>query len=81
VAEDKPETIKLSPSCLAEWPKAFIEKMRDAVVAADLDRLLAQIQEVEVSNPKTAGILRRLAESFQYQKLLDALVTDTRMES
>jgi hypothetical protein len=45
--------------------------MRDAVVTADLDQLLSKIQEVESRDPRTARGLRSLAESFQYQKLLD----------
>ena len=45
--------------------------MREAVITADLDELLARIQEVEARDPGIAPGLRRLAESFQYQKLLD----------
>ena len=41
----------------------------------DLDQLLAKIQEVETRDPGIARGLRRLAESFQYQKLLDLLST------
>ena len=37
----------------------------------DLDQLLARIQEVEARDPRVAQELRRLAEGFQYQKLLD----------
>ena len=47
--------------------------MREAVVTADLDQLLATIQEGEARDPGTAAGLRRLAEGFQYQKLLDLL--------
>ena len=42
----------------------------------DLDLLLARIQEVEARDPAIARELRRLAESFEYQKLLDVLSTD-----
>ena len=45
--------------------------MREAVITADLDQLLAKIQEVEARDPRVAQGLRRLAEGFQYQKLLD----------
>src|SRR5215211_7675498 len=38
-------------------------------VTADL--VLAKIQEVEARDPRTAQGLRRLAQGFQYQKLLD----------
>ena len=56
-------------------PLADIESMREAVLTADLDQLLAKIQEVEARDPRVAPMLRRLAESFQYQKLLDLLST------
>ena len=45
--------------------------MREAVISADLDQLLAKIQEVEARDPRMAQGLRRLAERFEYQKLLD----------
>jgi hypothetical protein len=45
--------------------------MREAVITADLDQLLARIQEVEARDPRMAQGLRRLAEQFEYQKLLD----------
>ena len=44
--------------------------MREAVIGADLDQLLARIQEVEVLAPETARELRWLAEHFEYEKLL-----------
>ena len=53
--------------------------MREAVVTADLDRLLATIQEVE--DPRVAKALRRLAEGFQYEKLLDLLGAEGSLES
>jgi hypothetical protein len=45
--------------------------MREAVITADLDQLLAKIQEVEARDPRIAKALRCLAEGYQYQKLLD----------
>ena len=49
--------------------------MREAVITADLDQLLAKIQESEALDPRVAKGLRRLAENFQYQTLLDLLGT------
>ena len=66
--EDEAE---LTRESLAGWPRDLIDPMRDAVTSADLDQLLAMIQEVEARDPRVAARLRRLAESFQYQKLLD----------
>jgi PAS domain S-box-containing protein len=65
------EAAELTPESLAGWPKDLIDPMREAVVTADLDQLLARIQGVEARDPHIAQGLRRLAEGFQYQKLLD----------
>jgi PAS domain S-box-containing protein len=65
------EAAELAPESLTGWPHELIEAMREAVVTADLDQLLAKIDEVEARDPRIARGLRRLAESFQYQKLLD----------
>jgi CheY-like chemotaxis protein len=66
---------ELTPDSLAGWPQELIEAMREAVITADMDQLLARIQEVEARDPGIAQKLRRLAEGFQYQKLLDLLST------
>jgi PAS domain S-box-containing protein len=70
-AADPEDAAELAPGCLAGWPPDVIHPMRDAVVTADLDLLLAKIRDVETRDPRTARGLRRLAEGFQYQKLLD----------
>jgi PAS domain S-box-containing protein len=62
---------ELPPEALSGWPNDLIDPMRDAVVTADLDELLARIQGIEARDPRVARGLRRLAEGFQYQKLLD----------
>ena len=46
--------------------------MREAVITADLDQLLARMTG---STTRLARGLRRLAEGFQYQKLLDLFST------
>ncbi len=65
------EAAELKPNSLAGWPQDLIDPMREAVITADLDQLLARIQEVESRDPRIAQALRRLAEQFEYQKLLD----------
>jgi response regulator RpfG family c-di-GMP phosphodiesterase len=70
-AADRQEAAELTPESLASWPRALIDTMREAVVTADLDRLLASIQEGRTHDPRIAQGLRRLAEQFEYQKLLD----------
>ncbi len=69
------EAAELTPESLSGWPQNLVHSMREAVVTADLDQLLAKIQEVEARDPRMAQALRRLAEGFQYQKLLDLLST------
>jgi CheY-like chemotaxis protein len=64
---------ELTPDSLASWPQDIIDPMREAIITADLDQLLATIQDAEARDPRVARELRRLAESFQYQKLLDLL--------
>ena len=39
------ETAELTPESLAGWPQDLIHPMREAVITADLDQLLAKIQE------------------------------------
>jgi PAS domain S-box-containing protein len=75
-AADQEEAAELTPESLAGWPRDLIDPMRDAVVTADLDQLLAKIQDVHARDPRTAQALRRLADSFQYQQLLDLFSTD-----
>jgi len=67
------EAAELTPESLKDWPQDLIDPMREAVITADLDQLLTKIQEVEARDPLIAQGLRRLAEGFQYQKLLDLL--------
>jgi response regulator RpfG family c-di-GMP phosphodiesterase len=65
------EATELTPESLAGWRQDLIDPMREAVITADLDQLLAKIHEVEAHDPRIAQGLRRLAEQFEYQKLLD----------
>jgi len=67
-----PEEVgEVSPESLTELPQEFIDAMREAVTTADLDQLLLKIEEVEARAPLVARGLRRMAEGFQYQKLLE----------
>src|SRR5205085_5202857 len=80
-AAAREEVAELTPESLAGWPQDLIHTMREAVITADLDQLLAKIQEVEARDPRVARGLRRLAEGFQYQKLLDLFSTGAALES
>jgi CheY-like chemotaxis protein len=65
------EAAEITPESLARLPRDLIHPMREAVISADLDQLLAKIQDVEARVPRLAQGLRHLAERFEYQKLLD----------
>jgi PAS domain S-box-containing protein len=69
------DAAELTPESLSAWPPELIDPLREAVITADLDQLLARIQEAEARDPRVAAGLRRLAEGFQYQKLLDLFST------
>jgi PAS domain S-box-containing protein len=73
--------VELTRESLAGLPRDLIEPMREAVITADLDLLLSRIQNVEARDPRMAQGLRRLAEGFQYQELLDLLSTGASMDS
>jgi hypothetical protein len=64
------QVVDLTPESLASLPKDLIHLMREAVIGADLDQLLARIQEVETLAPEMARELLCLAEDFEYEKLL-----------
>jgi CheY-like chemotaxis protein len=67
------EATNLKPDSLIGWPQALLDATREAVITADLDQMLAKIKEFEAKDPPIAQALRRLAEGFQYQKLIDLL--------
>ena len=64
---------ELTAATFLNWPPDLINPMREAVVTADLDQLLVRIQAVESRDPDVARALRRLAEGFEYQTLIDLL--------
>ncbi len=63
--------LEITPGSLSNLPRELIDQMREAVIGADLDQLLATIVEVEAMDSTAALGLRGLAENFEYQKLLD----------
>jgi CheY-like chemotaxis protein len=65
------EAAEFTPALLAGLPEDLIHLMREAVIRADLDDLLEKIHKAETHDPRLAQELRRLAEHFEYQKLLD----------
>jgi CheY-like chemotaxis protein len=67
------ETAPLTPQSLKGLPPDLLAALRDAVVTADLDQMLAQIENIETRDPGIGRHLRRLAEDFEYEKLLRLL--------
>ncbi|MBC7966256.1 MAG: response regulator, partial [Fuerstia sp.] len=77
-APDEKVSTVLTPESLADWPQDIIDPMREAVITANFDELLARIQGIEARDPHIAQALRHLAEGFQYQKLLDLFSMESR---
>jgi PAS domain S-box-containing protein len=67
------ETAPLTPQSLTGLPRDLIGALHDAVVTADLDQMLAKIEKIEKHDPAVARALRRLAEDFEYECLLQLL--------
>ena len=72
-AREEPDN--LTPESLADFSTETICAMREAVITADLDQLVAKIVEVEHLHPRVAKGLRRMAEAFEYERLLKLLST------
>jgi PAS domain S-box-containing protein len=75
------EAIELTAESLTGSLQDLILPMREAVITADLDRLLETIQVVEARDPRIGQALRRLAEGFQYEKLLNLFGAEVSLES
>ena len=73
-AREEPD--ELTPDSLAACSAESICAMRDAIITADLDQLLIKIAEVEHLHPRVAKGLRRMAEGFEYERLLKLLSTE-----
>jgi len=67
------ESAPLTPHSLTGLPPDLIDALRDSVVTADLDQMLAKIERIEMRDPGVGRGLRRLAEDFEYENLLQLL--------
>jgi len=67
------DVTELSTASLAALPISLIAALHEAVATADLDQVLALIDDIEAIDSSLARRLRRLAEAFRYQDLLDLL--------
>ena len=66
---------KLSQEALTVLPGALVKLLREAALAADLDRIMKLTQQVEAYDRDIASELRVLASRFAYQRLLDLLIS------
>jgi len=58
---------------VAAWPDEILNPLREATLAADLDRMLCVIRRMEKTDGIGAGRLRALAENFDYLTLMDVI--------
>jgi len=79
VYDDEPATAKPAKDAagdvltgkIAVLPAPLIDQLHEATLSADLDRMLELIQQIEKLDAAIAGSMRRLAENFEYQPLLE----------
>ncbi len=67
------ERNELSREALACLPSALVTQLREATLAADLDRIMELLQQAEACDRDLADRLRALASCFAYQSLLELL--------
>ena len=68
---ERDTAVELLKEKAATLPEMLIKQLHDATLAADLDRMLELIHQIEKQDAAAAGSLRSLAENFEYQKLLE----------
>ena len=66
--------VEPSKETVAALPEALVAQLHDAALSADQDRMMEIVDQIEKQDAAVAGSLRRLAENFEYQKLLEITV-------
>jgi PAS domain S-box-containing protein len=66
-----------SPAAMARLPERLRKDLKQATLSADLDRMLALLDEAKTHDASLAASLRELAERFAYQRLMDLLEKPT----
>ena len=61
------------PGDLNRWPRELLQQVRSATVEADLERLLALIDQGGLHGPHAARALRQLAVQYEYEQLVRLL--------
>jgi len=54
-------------------PSPLTNRLREATIAGDFDRMLMLIERIAAHDPRAGAALRALADGFEYQQLLDML--------
>ncbi len=79
LAQAKPAgPIVLTPEKLAGLPAVMRQELRDALLSLDSERIAAAIQKVSGADAELGLTLARLAETFDYSPVLNALEAQTR---
>ena len=60
----------------AAIPAELRDQLRDAILRADLDAMLAVVDNVQARNPEIANELRNRLEYFDYQGVLTLLESE-----
>jgi len=58
---------------VAALPETLLQQLHGATLAADIDQILELVQQLEGHDPGVAGIMKRLADNFEYQGLLEMI--------
>jgi PAS domain S-box-containing protein len=72
-AVENAPSVPLAPEMLANLPGALRQKLKDALKGLDCERIADVLREVAKVDPELAQGLSRLAESFDYVPILNAL--------
>ncbi|MCL5005037.1 MAG: PAS domain S-box protein [Acidobacteria bacterium] len=72
-ARNETELEAVSHTSLSKLPQGILEQMGKAAAGGYQDRLLALIDQVAARDAELAAGLRSLADTFQYEKLIDLM--------
>jgi DNA-binding response OmpR family regulator len=79
--EDAPSEAPRAPAptsaAVARLPERLRNDLREATLTADLDRMLALLDEAKAHDAKLAASLKELAERFAYKRIMDLLERST----
>lgn len=71
--KNKNQKLVLTSKIVSTIPIDLIKDLKQAVLSADFDQIMALIDQIEQSSPQIAGRLREMANDFQYDSLIHLL--------